>query len=283
LGTSWQRLDRLLARDHAAIGEKGHTVAHLHGERRPRAIVLLHGMSSSPPQFERFGHELYARGHNVLIPRLPHHGHADRLSTALARMRPNDLYAAAGDYVDVAREIGENVTIAGFSLGGLMAAWIAQHHEVDRCVAIAPFLGVALVPSAMMGVLAEVMLRMPNRFHWWDPIARETQGPEHGYPRYATHAVAHAYRMADELLREAAREAPAAKRIVLVANARESAVNNRAIRKLHARWNASGVEVEFVRIPGLPPSHDVIEPLRRRDLANRVYPALLEAIDPSTF
>ena len=275
-------LNRLLARDHSGVGDKGRTIVRTHGERRPRAVVLLHGMSASPAQFERYAGELFERGHNVLVPRLPHHGHADRLSTALERLRPDELYAAADEYVSVARELGERVTIAGFSLGGLLAAWCAQHYEFDRCVAIAPFLGVAWIPARLMTALAELLLRIPNRFHWWDPIVRERQMPEHGYPRYATHALAHAYRIAQAVLSESSRHAPLAQHLVLIVNAREMGVNNRAIRRLYTQWQTQRPgNVELVALRGLPLSHDIIEPLRPRGLAARAYPQIIEAIDPS--
>jgi len=281
LGTSWPRLDNLLARDHSGVADRGRTIIHLHAERRPRAVLLLHGMTSSPSQFERFARDLFERGHNVLVPRLPHHGHADRLSTALARLRPDELYTAVDEYVGIARELGDRVTIAGFSLGGLLTAWCAQHYEVERCVAIAPFFGVAWIPGGLMTWVAETMLRVPNRFHWWDPILRERQMPEHGYPRYATHAIAHAYRIAQAVLREAAFRPPMAQHVVLVVNAAELGVSNRAIRRLYARWRVFRTEtVELVALRGLPPSHDIIEPLRHADLAARVYPQILAAIDP---
>ncbi|HTU83811.1 MAG TPA: alpha/beta fold hydrolase [Candidatus Acidoferrales bacterium] len=281
MATSWPRLDRLLARDHAAVGEKGRTLALLHGERRPHAVVLLHGMTASPPQFERFAVELHARGHNVLVPRLPRHGHRDRLSTALERLRPDDLYAATTNYVEIARELGERVTIAGFSLGGLLAVWSAQHFDVDRAVAIAPFFGVAWLPGALMTAAAELLLRVPNRYHWWNPVLKERQMPAHGYPRFSTHAIAQTYRIARTLLARASAEPPRAAHVVLVANASEATVNNRAIRRLYRRWSVlrPGV-VELRVLRGLPPSHDVVEPLRHGELAERVYPELLEAIDP---
>ncbi len=281
LTAAQQRLGRLLARDRAGIGDKGRTLALLHPERRPRAIVLLHGLTSSPPQFERFARDLHERGHNVLVPRLPRHGRLDRLSTELERLRPDELYVAAGEYVEIAREFGDLVTVAGFSLGGLLAAWTAQHYDVDRAVAIAPFFGVAWIPSFLMTGVAEFMLRVPNRFHWWDPILKDRQMPGHGYPRYSTHAIAHMYRIAHALLHEARERAPLARRCVLVTNSRESAVNNRAVRRLFRSWSEhrpGAVEMRVLR--GLPPSHDVVEPLRHSRLADRAYPTLLSAIDP---
>lgn len=281
--TSWPRLDRLVARDHPGVGDTGRTIVRVHPQRRPRAVVLLHGMSSTPLQFDRFARDLFARGHNVLVPRLPHHGHSDRFSTALARLRPDELYAAADEYVAIARDLGERVTIAGFSLGGLLAAWCAQQYELDRCVAIAPYFGVAWIPGGLMTVLAETLLRIPNQFHWWDPVLRERQRPEHGYPRYATHAIANAYRIAHAVLQDAAVRGPAAQRVVLVINPAELGVSNRAIRRLYARWSARRPgSVELVALKGLPPSHDIVEPQRRGNVASRAYPQILEAIDPAT-
>jgi pimeloyl-ACP methyl ester carboxylesterase len=39
-----------------------------------RAIVLLHGLTDSPRQFEAFAYLLHADGNNVYVPRLPQHG-----------------------------------------------------------------------------------------------------------------------------------------------------------------------------------------------------------------
>ena len=274
-------LERLLARDHAAISDKGRTAAYLHGQRRPRAVLLLHGLTSSPPQFERYARELHARGHNVLVPRLPRHGYADRLSTVLEKLRPDELYAAGGHYVEIARELGDRVTVAGFSLGGLLAAWIAHTYEVDRAVAIAPFFGVAWVPGFLMSSVAELALRVPNQFAWWNPFVRDRQYPQHGYPRYATHAVAHMYRMSKTIMRESLHRAPLTQRVVLVTNAREAAVNNRAIYRLYQRWRRHHPElIELLVLEGMPLSHDVVEPLRHTELAERAFPFLLNAIDP---
>ena len=82
-------------------------------------------------------------------------------------------------------------------------------------------------------------------------------------------------------LAEASQRAPLAEYVVLVVNAREMGVNNRAIRRLYTRWQSHRPgSVELVALKGLPLSHDIIEPLRPRGLAARVYPEILAAIDP---
>ena len=260
---------------------ESHALQDLDPTRPARAFVLIHGMSASPAQFERVAQDLFARGHNVLVPRLPRHGHADPLSTALARLRSDDLYEAVADYVAIAGELGDRVTVAGFSLGGLLTAWIAQHYPIERAVPIAPFFGVSLIPNRLMGTLAEWLLRVPNRFHWWNPILRERGASVTGYPRYATHAIAYSYRIARSLLEEAQTNPPLAERVTIVANAAEVAVNNYAIRKLYKSWRRlrPGL-IEMTRITGLPLSHDIVSPLRPGGLADRAHPHLLRAIDP---
>jgi pimeloyl-ACP methyl ester carboxylesterase len=281
LTTSFSLLERLVARDHPGVAEKGRTIALLHGTRRERAALLLHGMSASPAQFERIGRDLFDRGYNVLIPRLPHHGHTDPLSPALERLNAKDLYDAAAEYVSIARELGEKITVTGFSLGGLMAAWIGQRYAIERCVPIAPFFGVWLIPNRFMGAIAERLLRLPNRFHWWNPILRERHMPSNGYPRYATHGLAHSYRIARVLLDEARTTRPLAEHFTIVTNAAEVAVNNYAIRRLYKSWRRQRPgDVEMARITGLPPSHDIVSPLRPWGLADRAHPYLLNAIDP---
>jgi pimeloyl-ACP methyl ester carboxylesterase len=281
LTTCFDSLERLVARDHPGVAEKGRTLAYVHGTRRPRSVVLLHGMSASPAQFERVAADLFDRGHNVVVPRLPRHGHADRLSTALERLRAEDLYAAVADYMSVAQELGERVTVAGFSLGGLLAAWIGQHYEIDRCVPIAPFFGIACIPNRLMNTVAERLLRLPNRFHWWNPVLRDKHIAACGYPRYATHAIAHSYRIARGVLDEALTTAPGAEHVTIITNASEIAVNNYAIRRLYRRWHRHRPEtVELSVLTGLPLSHDIVSPLRPWRLADRVHPTLLHAIDP---
>jgi len=272
-------LDRLMARDHEHISEAGRTKLLLHGEVRPLSVVLFHGLSASPTQFVRFAHELHAHGHNVIVPRLPRHGHQNRLSKALAHLTADDLRQFAGETVELASELGERVVIGGFSLGGLLTTWIAERYPIERAVAIAPFFGISWVPNRLMGSLARVMLALPNRFPWWDPIARERQMPEHGYPRYATHALAQSYLLARDVISDAERGV-AANRLIFVTNSREAAVNNRAVRVLERRLRSVHPErLDHVVLTEVPFSHDIIEPLRHPQIADRVFPTILTLIE----
>jgi len=279
LGAAGAQYERFGAPDASAISEEARSLVLHHGRPTAQVYVLLHGLTTTPAQFIDFARTMYERGSNVFVPRLPRHGHADRLSEALAGLTERELTDAAREIVELSRGLGERVTVAGFSAGGALAVWIAQHFAVDRVVAIAPFLGVGWVPSRLGGVVTSAALRAPNLFMWWNPLERERHAPSHGYPRFATHAVARVWRMGLGVIEAARRSPPATRDIVLVTNTSETTVNNRAIARLARAWRAHGAaHVVTLRLRGLPRSHDIVEPRRRRALAAQVFPALLKIL-----
>src|SRR5262249_53762108 len=100
-----------------------------HGQKVDRAIVLVHGITNCPQQFAALGDQLFGAGWNVLIPRLPRHGLCDRMTSALAQLTAAELRDYADGVLDIAAGLGDEVTIAGLSAGGVVAAWAAQHRH----------------------------------------------------------------------------------------------------------------------------------------------------------
>ena len=273
------RLEHFRARDRAGIGELGRTLVFDHGRRTQRAVLLFHGLSASPAQFLGIARALHERGHNVFVPRLPQHGREDRMSEALAAMTAEQLKACLWDSLEVARGLGESVSVAGFSLGGLLTACAAQTQPVHKAVAIVPFLGFIWLPTRLGERLSQFALSIPNRFMWWDPWMRERQLPAHGYPRYSTHALAQALQLATEVMAAARTQPPATTDITVAINVREPAVSNRAAVKLARLWQAHGVDARIERFTDLPFAHDVIEPKRYPEIARRLMPRLVDLID----
>lgn len=275
-----EQLTRFFERDGDRIAEHSRTLAFDHGYRTKRATVLFHGLSASPRQLLGIAQALHARGHNVFVPRLPRHGYRDRLSRALETLDSAQLKACAAEALAIGEGLGEAVHVAGFSLGGLLTCYTAQIAPVHRAAALSPFLGVKFLPSSLRAVAARVALALPNQFYWWDPILRERQQPDHGYPQYSTHAIAHGLSLADELFVRAKTESPAAQHVTLVTHRWEPAVNNRAIRKLARLWAESKPgALELVRLAGVPMVHDIVEPKRYPAIAERVNASLVDIID----
>src|SRR5262245_8554703 len=127
------RVDALRAEDTRAIGPECGTVLLTHGGPTPRVMVLLHGLTNCPAQFDSIGRIAFRRGANVLIPRLPRHGFADRMTDELSRMDAGELRRFTDRVLDAACGLGDSVTVAGLSVGGTLAAWAAQERpDVDR-------------------------------------------------------------------------------------------------------------------------------------------------------
>jgi carboxylesterase len=264
------------------VAADGRSLRFTHGRRTPRVTIFFHGLSAVPRQFAALAAHAYGQGDNVLMPRLPQHGHVDRMTEALRDLRADDLVAFAREQVALAREFGNTVRVVGFSMGGLLAAWIAQEECVSEAIAIAPFLGIAGVPRRLTPFLTRTLRERRNAFLWWDPFRRERMLPARGYPRYATHAIAEGLVLA-ERLGTRARQTPPRSPITLVINVNESAVNNAAIRQLAAAWHAAGTaHMRLHRLTGVGPSHDIIEPENNRTSIAHSYPDLLKLLGGSS-
>jgi len=254
-----------------------------HGKRTPRVTVLLHGLTASPRTWQEFARVRHARGENVLIARLPRHGHTDRMSETLGRLTRDELVAQGIRIVDAANALGEQIVLVGHSLGGALSLHLAHRDaRIYRAIAIAPFLGIKRLPHDWNALARRILERMPNRFVYWDPIDKGRSVPQHGYPRYATRSLAAGLALAGALRDDALAGPPLAAHIEIVRNAGETSVNNGAIDDLLARWRAAGgAGVHVHRLVGLGASHDIIEPERTRAPAARFLPHLHALLDAS--
>ena len=271
------RIHALQAGEGADIQPACRTLLLSHGRRTARAVVLLHGLTNCPRQFESLGRLLWAAGDNVLILRLPRHGLADRMTLELSSLTARELAHATDEAVDIGRGLGDRVTVSGLSVGGVAAAWAAsERSDVDRAVVIAPLLGVAAVPTWLTHVMTNLWLLTPNRFHWWDSRRREQlPGPAQVYPRFATRALGETLRLAECVRAHAARRGPAAREVVLVQVPGDQAVNNAAIAVLAAAWHAHGGRVERYEFPArFHLQHDLIDPAQVGARPELVYPVL---------
>ena len=253
-----------------------------HGTRTARVVVLLHGLTSSPRTWRDFALTRHRRGENVLVPRMPRHGYADRRTTVLSGLRTQELRDAGARIVDAAAALGDEIVIVGHSMGGLLALHLAHvDPRIFRVIAIAPFLGITKLPHDFHRLVRTVLERAPNRFIYWDPIDKGRSLPQHGYPRYTTRSLAACLTLADALREDARGGAPQAQHIEIVRNALESSVSNRTIDDLVARWRKGpgANRVHVHSLVGLGPSHDVIEPERKGAPALRFLPHLHALLD----
>lgn len=253
-----------------------------HARAAPRAILYLQGYTDSVQQFAPLGDMLFERGCNVYAPRLPYHGYRDRMSHEHSELTVPEMLEWASAAVDTARGLGDELVVIGLSLGGVLATWVAQHRaDVARVLIVAPAYGTSLIPPRLTHRAAHLFKRLPNLFLWWDPRARLKQGFEYTYPRFATHTLAHAFILGDELLEEARHHPPAARAVWMITNENDFAVSNKICDAFVAAWRAHDTHqvfgYQFPRALELP--HDIMDaadPLVKPEV---VYPRLIEIIE----
>ncbi len=278
-------VDSLQAEDGPAIAPNCGTRLLTHGSRTKRVVVLLHGLTNCPAQFDSIGRMVFARGANVLIPRLPHHGFANRMTEELARVRARELCAFTDRVLDAAAGLGDSITVAGLSIGGVMAAWAGQERVgLDRAVVIAPMLGWARAPGPWRtAALVRLASTLPNAFVWWDDKLREKLGgPKHVYPRFATRSVAATMELGAAVLQRAERRAPAARALVMITVGGDIAADNSAAAALVRSWRlrgpSDGAAYEFPAALHL--NHDVLDPDQVGGNPAVTYPVLSRYILP---
>jgi len=250
-----------------------------HGRTTNRATLFLHGLTASPLQFSAIARYVWERGDNVYVPRLPRHGHVDRLTETLRDLRADELTTHADESLAHVSRLGRRVRVVGFSLGGLMAAWIGQRYAVEEVISIAPLLGLAMLPSRFTGAMARTLLAAPNAFVCWNPLLRARRPPFHAYPRFASHAIAQSLFVAEDVFVHAA-STNASSPILFVINAGETTISNAAVARLARLWEAKSVSrVELRVITGLGLSHDIIEPFHPCAKIKKSYPVLHALLD----
>lgn len=98
-----------------------------------KGILLLHGFTGSVSHMRPLGDALADLGYTVMGVNLP--GHATT-EADMARANAAQWIAAAHEALQTLRKRCDTVTVAGLSMGGLLALLLAEEGLADACVAI---------------------------------------------------------------------------------------------------------------------------------------------------
>lgn len=252
-----------------------------HGVRVERAIVLMHGMTNCPAQYTDLAPLFFERGYNVLIPRMPRNGLTDLNTDDLKNLTPQELTLHGDQVMDIARGLGEQVTVVGLSGSAVITAWLAQFRaDLDKAVAVAPVFGILPnwpglgtganhAASGLLNVMPNIMTQSIMPFK---------EGPAHGYLGFASHGLSRTMDLGAVIFKAAQTTPPAARRALVVMNDADPAVNNAMIRDLAARWKKTAPDrVEFYTFPAsMKLIHDIIDPQQKQQQTALVYPILLD-------
>jgi esterase/lipase len=272
------RVTALQAKDGPDVRDDSRTRLWSQGKKAKHALVYYHGYTNAPPQFKILGEDLCKQGYNVLAARLPYHGLNDPLTTEQCKLTAEDMAALTQETADIAQGLGEKVTIAGLSAGGVMAAWAAQFRaDVDLAVVMGPAFGLPFVPSWVSATARSVIGVLPNFYIWWDPRVKEKiVGPAHAYPRFSTKGLAETFRLGNEVRDAAKSTKPAARQIQVVLSDFDTAIHLPTAKQVVAQWKEHGGSVsEYIFAKDLKIWHDLIDPEQSTQQIDVVYPVVL--------
>src|SRR5690348_11177084 len=104
------------------IAKECRSALYEHGRRVGNVVLVFHGLTNCPAQFDSLARIAYARGANVYVPRLPRHGFANRMTDELGKSDARELVQFADRACDAASGLGDTLTVVGLSVGGTLAA-----------------------------------------------------------------------------------------------------------------------------------------------------------------
>jgi esterase/lipase len=275
------RVTALQALDGPEVRAGSQTRLWTHGHQAERALVYYHGYTNAPQQFDLLGEQLFQLGYNVLVPRLPYHGLEDRMNTDQGKLTADDLLKMTRETVDLMHGLGQKVTVAGLSGGGVMAAWAAQFRsDVDLAVVIGPAFGLPFAPAWVSTWMRNLAPHLPNLYIWWDPRKKDKiEGPVHGYPRFSTQGLAQIFRFGKLVMDAAKTTRPAASHIQMITSAFDAAIHLPTAHKVTEEWKEHGADVLAYEFPkDMKIWHDMIDPAQATQRIDVVYPVLIKMI-----
>lgn len=174
---AWQRVERLRMHEESEA-VCGPCCTTLLSPSDPFAgtptVVLMHGLTMCPDQFEWVGGVIRDLGYRVLLPRMPDHGRADKDPANLGRLSADDLADWADGVIDIAAGFDGPVWVLGLSAGALMACWCATvRPEVTRVAAISPFAAPHGYRWGVVRAAARLEGLLPMRMHYWNEELKE--------------------------------------------------------------------------------------------------------------
>ncbi len=273
---SVRRFEEIQAAERAITNELTHSQLMTHGDKTDRVVVLVHGTTNSPRQFQELGEILHERGHNVVILRMPYHGLESLYVGELKRLRAEDLSQYADGAIDMAVGLGDKIDVIGLSGGGAVAAWIAQNRpDVARVVTLSPFFGIARVPSFVDTFLMNLFARLPNV----DFYTPGEPSRDWGYRGEASRGIAEFMRFGKGIFGQAQASGPAVRDILVVTTASDDTADNRYAEDLARIWRESGANIatyDFDASLGI--SHNSIDLTAEPEKKELVYAKILELL-----
>ncbi|WP_109830592.1 alpha/beta hydrolase [Reichenbachiella versicolor] len=280
-----ENANNLISNEPAEVNQECSSFVLDHGNKTEIVVVLFHGYTNCPKQFEILANQLYAKGFNVFVPRMPYHGYSDVATDDFGKLRKEDLLKYIHESMEIASGLGESVRTIAISGGATLAACAAYYYDnVDVAVLSSPFFlpKLSLPFDYSQNFVINTLKIMPPEFKWWNDSIQDnaTSGPLHAYPRIHTKGILAFIEIAAQLRKdlESGQFPQQKSRIVFIKSMGDQSVRNDVIDEYAELWRGyENTEVlEYTLDPELGLKHDYLEPLQSFARIDVVYPLLID-------
>jgi esterase/lipase len=126
-------------------------LSHCSGEKRDQVVLLFHGFTSSPMEWDMLAKHLEEQHIDFHAPLI--YGFGQINHDVIFAIRKEDWFRQVIDLYDLYAERYRKVSVIGHSMGGMLACYLAQHRPVHELIVSAP----ALFPQKTQGFYARVV------------------------------------------------------------------------------------------------------------------------------
>jgi pimeloyl-ACP methyl ester carboxylesterase len=278
------RYEKIVASEKADPAFDQSCLAQLHttGKKTEKAVVMFVGFTNCPMQMGKLGEEIKNSGQNVLILNAPHQGQKEKTNKDLGNITTQEIIDYGDQSVDIATGLGNEVTVVGLSVGGVVSSWTSENrNEVTKAVNIAPIYVPFLVPGIIQNPAARIMNALPFVYVWWDPKNKENKvGSPYAYNGFPLPALGKYTEVASMFGADISKKNLKKLKTILVINGNDKAVNSPfAVRQTMKAGKSNGQDIQiykFAKDNNL--DHDVVDPYNPKQKTNISYPILLNLI-----
>jgi carboxylesterase len=273
--------NRLQAQDGAGIRSECKTTLLDHGQKTAKSIVLFHGFTSCPKQYDEFSQLLFEQGYNVLIPRLPFHGLEDLSTRDQNKIQAVDILNLATESVKIASGLGDEVDVLGLSGGGVMALWAGLNlKQVSKSVVISPIVQPYLAKIYPQNPTVRLLQTIPDQYIFWDNKLKEkAEFAPYAYKGFSTKALSQFLAVAQTIIQQVEANQTTNTKFTLITSDIDQAVDNNIAKTVFQKLEKQGKITQthvFTATENIP--HDAIDPRNKAGNIKYVYPKLMQWI-----
>jgi len=141
-------------------------ISHCAGEKRDQIVLLLHGFTTSPMDWDMLAERLTKENIDFHAPLI--HGFGQINHDLMLAIHKEDWFRQIVDIYDLFAQRYEKISVIGHSMGGMLACYLAQIRPIHELVISAP----ALFPQKQEGFYARVVKKQiaVNFVSWLIPM-----------------------------------------------------------------------------------------------------------------